>query len=284
MDNIIVIGGSGQLGQCLQDVVSNSVQPYKYIFLSQADLNLTLPLAVKVLFETYKPAFCINCAAYTAVDKAEEEPALAHEINEYAVRKLAEICATYQSTLIHISTDFVFDGQTGIPLTEKSQTNPINVYGLSKLKGEQAIAEVLDSFYIIRTSWLYSEKANNFCKTMLKLAQIKDHLQVISDQVGTPTYAMDLAQTITLIINSNQNAYGIYHYSNEGVASWYDFAKAIFEFAEIDIDVLPVNSNAFVTKAMRPHYSVLDKAKIKNTFNISIPYWKESLNRCINRM
>jgi len=284
MDNIIVIGGSGQLGQCLQDVVSNSVQPYKYIFLSQADLNLTLPSAVKVLFETYKPAFCINCAAYTAVDKAEEEPDLAHEINERAVRKLAEICAIYQSTLIHISTDFVFDGQTGIPLTEKSQTNPINVYGLSKLKGEQAIAEVLDSFYIIRTSWLYSEKANNFCKTMLKLAQIKDHLQVISDQVGTPTYAMDLAQTITLIINSNQNAYGIYHYSNEGVASWYDFAKAIFEFAEIDIDVLPVNSNAFVTKARRPHYSVLDKAKIKNTFNISIPYWKESLNRCINRM
>ncbi|MET3112913.1 dTDP-4-dehydrorhamnose reductase [Pedobacter sp. CG_S7] len=282
--NIIITGGHGQLGQCLQEITGSTEQPYQYVFLSSADLDLSAPDQMQSLFEKYQPAFCVNCAAYTAVDQAEEDEGQAFEINEHAVERLAKTCTAYQTTLIHISTDFVFDGASGIPLTENSITNPINVYGLSKLKGEQAIPRVLDQYYILRTSWLYSEKANNFCKTMLKLAQIKDHLQVISDQVGTPTYAMDLAQTITLIINSNQNAYGIYHYSNEGVASWYDFAKAIFEFAEIDIEVLPVNSNAFVTKARRPHYSVLDKSKIKNTFNISIPYWKESLNRCINRM
>jgi len=284
MNHIIVIGGNGQLGQCLQDVVKTVPQPFNYIFLSQAELDLRMQSQVKAVFEKYKPVFCINCAAYTAVDQAEEDVEAAHEINEHGVRHLAEICATYQTTLIHISTDFVFDGLTGVPLTETALTHPINVYGLTKLKGEEAIPKALESFYIIRTSWLYSEKANNFCKTMLKLGQIKDQLQVIYDQVGTPTYAMDLAKSIVSIINSNQKAYGVYHYSNEGVASWYDFAIAIFEFAEVDIDVVPVNSSAFQTKAKRPHYSVLDKTKIKATFNLTIPYWRESLNRCINRM
>ncbi|WP_432714334.1 dTDP-4-dehydrorhamnose reductase [Pedobacter sp.] len=284
MNHIIVIGGNGQLGQCLQEVVNKAPQPYTYIFLAQADLNITLDSQIKAVFERYQPVFCINCAAYTAVDQAEEDQEAAYQVNEHAVKNLAEVCAAYQTTLIHISTDFVFDGLLGIPLTEEAVTNPINVYGQSKLNGERAIAQVLENYYIIRTSWLYSEKANNFCKTMLKLAQVKEHLQVIYDQVGTPTYAMDLARVIITIINANQKAYGIYHYSNEGVASWYDFAKAIFEFAEVDIEVEAVNSSAFITKAKRPHYSVLDKAKIKNTFDITIPYWKESLNRCINRI
>ena len=284
MSNIIVIGGNGQLGQCLQEVVAASEVNYTYIFLAQKQLNIADPLQVKSVFEQYQPVYCINCAAYTAVDQAEEDQTSAFEINEYAVKRLAETCKTYQTTLIHISTDFVFDGSQGIPLTETDTPNPINVYGFSKLKGEQAIADTVDRYFIIRTSWLYSEKATNFCKTMLKLAQIKSELNVISDQVGTPTYAMDLARCIVHMIASGKPAYGLYHYSNEGVASWYDFAKAIFEFAEVDIDVWPVNSTAFITKAIRPHYSVLDKSKIKSTFDLTIPYWRDSLNACINKL
>jgi dTDP-4-dehydrorhamnose reductase len=284
MNNIIVIGGTGQLGQCLQEVVAAANVTYTYVFLSQSDLNISDPDQLKSVFTEYQPVFCINCAAYTAVDLAEEDQAAAYEINEHAVKRLAETCKAYQTTLIHISTDFVFDGNKGVPLIETSATNPINVYGASKLKGELAIADSLEQYFIIRTSWLYSEKANNFCKTMLKLAQIKTELNVIYDQVGTPTYAMDLARCIIQIIDSGVPAYGLFHYSNEGVASWYDFAKAIFEFAEVDIDVWPVNSSAFVTKATRPHYSVLDKSKIKSTFGVSIPYWRDSLNQCINKI
>ena len=284
MGNIIVIGGNGQLGQCLQEVVQALDANYTYVFLSQTELNICDIAQMRAIFDRYKPVFCINCAAYTAVDLAEDDHTAAHEVNEHAVKCLAETCAVHHTTLIHISTDFVFDGIHGIPLTETSSTNPINVYGASKLKGELAIANVLEQYFIIRTSWLYSEKANNFCKTMLKLAQIKSELNVIYDQVGTPTYAMDLAKCILHIIDSRIPAYGLYHYSNEGVASWYDFAKAIFEFAEVDIDVWPVNSSAFVTKAMRPHYSVLDKSKIKSIFGLSIPYWRDSLNQCINKL
>ncbi len=284
MRNIIVVGGGGQLGQSLQEVIKGSSLLFRYVFLSQQELDITNVGQIKRVFEQYKPAYCINCAAYTAVDQAEEEVALAHEINEFAVQRIAEACRVYQTVLIHISTDFVFDGKAGIPLKEDGATGPINVYGLSKLKGEQALSATLDQYFILRTSWLYSEKANNFCKTMLKLAQIKDHIQVISDQVGTPTYAIDLAKAIVHIIHSGSHVYGIYHYSNEGVASWYDFAKAIFEFAEVDIAVTPVDSNAFVTKAKRPHYSVLDKTKFKKTFGLAIPYWRDSLNQCINNL
>ena len=284
MSNILVIGGNGQLGQCLQEVVETSSAPATYIFLSQKELNISDTEQMKSVFQKYHPSFCINCAAYTAVDLAEEDQSNAFEINEHAVQRLAQTCAIYQTTLVHISTDFVFNGGRGFPLTETDVPNPINVYGLSKLKGELAILNNLDQHFIVRTSWLYSEKANNFCKTMLKLGQIKSELNVIYDQVGTPTYAMDLARCILQIVESGIPAYGIYHYSNEGVASWYDFAKAIFEFAEVDIDVWPVNSSAFVTKATRPHYSVLDKSKIKRTFNVSIPYWRDSLNKCINKL
>lgn len=282
--NIIVIGGSGQLGQCLNEVVSGKEQLFNYLFLSKSDLDFINAEDVAKLFEEHKPLYCINCAAYTAVDQAEDDLDRAFEINEFAVKRLAEICVAHQTTLIHISTDFVFDGNSSIPLKEEMPTIPVNVYGLSKLKGEQEIQEVMDSYYIIRTSWLYSEKANNFVKTMLKLAQSRDQLNVIYDQVGTPTYAMDLARVIIQLIQKDTKSYGVYHYSNEGVASWYDFAKAVFEFAEVDMTVLPVPSSAFVTRAKRPHYSVMDKTKIKAVMSIEIPYWRDSLNFCIQNL
>lgn len=282
--NIIIVGGSGQLGQCLDEIIHKNEQNYNFVFLSKADLDYTNAKQTKVIFEQYNPIYCINCAAYTAVDLAEEEQDAAFEINEIAVKNLADSCLKHHSTLIHISTDFVFNGNSSLPLTEVFPTDPVNVYGLSKLKGEQAIQSILTQHYILRTSWLYSEKANNFVKTMLKLSQSRNELNVIYDQIGTPTYAMDLAEVIIKIINNDSAAYGIYNYSNEGVASWYDFSKAIFDFSKIDIKVIPVVSSAFVTKAKRPHYSVLDKTKIKAAFNIEIPYWRDSLNKCIQNL
>ncbi|MBB5636606.1 dTDP-4-dehydrorhamnose reductase [Pedobacter cryoconitis] len=282
--NIIVIGGNGQLGQCLNEAVTGKEQSYNYFFLSKTDLDFVNADHVAQIFEKYHPLYCINCAAYTAVDAAEEDLDRVFEINEYAVKRLAENCLKYQTTLIHISTDYVFDGNSCVPLREDMHPGPVNVYGLSKLKGEQEIQAVMGQYYIIRTSWLYSEKAGNFVKTMLKLAQSRNQLTVIYDQIGTPTYAMDLARAIIHIISNEIKDYGVYHYSNEGVASWYDFAKAIFEFAEMDIEVFPVNSSAFVTKAKRPLYSVMDKTKIKTKLGIDIPYWRDSLNSCIQKI
>jgi dTDP-4-dehydrorhamnose reductase len=284
MSNILVIGGKGQLGQCLEEKIQDTTQANTFVFLGSADVDIKDATQIESVFEKYQPTYCINCAAYTAVDNAEDEKEMAFEINEAAVKRLAESCLKHQTTLIHISTDFVFNGDSSIPLTETLPTNPVNVYGLSKLKGELQVQDIMEQYYIIRTSWLYSEKANNFCKTMLKLAQSRDSLTVIYDQVGTPTYAMDLAEVILQIINKDNKAYGLYHYSNEGVASWYDFAKAIFEFAEVDMKVTPVASSAFVTKAKRPHYSVLNKTKIKQNLGIKIPYWRDSLNICIQNL
>jgi dTDP-4-dehydrorhamnose reductase len=282
--NIIVVGGSGQLGQCLATVINNRELAYNYVFLSRAELDCVNQEQIELVFKQFLPAYCINCAAYTAVDQAEEDQALAFEVNEHAVKNLALICKKHKTTLIHISTDFVFDGSSSLPLTEDISTSPLNVYGLSKLKGEQQIQELMEQYYIIRTSWLYSEKANNFVKTMLKLSQNRNELNVIYDQVGTPTYAMDLAEAIVKIIDDQISLYGLYHYSNEGVASWYDFAKAVFEFAEVDIKVNPVASSAFITKAKRPHFSVMDKTKIKTILGLEIPYWRESLNRCVQNL
>jgi len=284
MNTILVVGGKGQLGQCLQEKIKKSDPVNQFIFLGSADLNITDAAQIEAVFQQYQPTYCINCAAYTAVDNAEEDKEMAFAINETAVKRLAENCLKHNTTLIHISTDFVFNGDSSIPLTELLPANPVNVYGLSKLKGELQVQELMEQYYIIRTSWLYSEKANNFCKTMLKLAQSRDSLTVIYDQVGTPTYAMDLAEVIIKIVSNDNQAYGLYHYSNEGVASWYDFAKAIFEFAEVDMKVTPVASSAFVTKAKRPHYSVLDKTKIKENLGIEIPYWRDSLNICVQNL
>jgi dTDP-4-dehydrorhamnose reductase len=280
MNKVIVIGGAGQLGQCLQAVAQQKNLEH-IIFLPREQANLLEPATLAAVFNEHKPAYCINCAAYTAVDKAEDEPELCHQINQDGILNLSKVCAQAGVTLIHISTDFVFSGQHFSPLTESDSTGPVSVYGASKLAGEQAIMANLQPYFIIRTSWLYSQYSNNFVKTMLRFGKERDELRVIWDQIGTPTYAIDLAQAILEIIASNSKEYGIYHYSNEGLTSWYDFAKAIFELSNMSVKVVPVRTAEYVTKAKRPAYSVLDKAKIKNKLGIAIPHWRDSLKTCL---
>ncbi|MGZ3763965.1 MAG: SDR family oxidoreductase, partial [Mucilaginibacter sp.] len=193
-------------------------------------------------------------------------------------------CAEYNSVLVHVSTDFVFKGDTPVPLVESDFADPINIYGLTKLEGELEVTKTLEKYFILRTSWLYSEYGNNFVKTMLKLGSERDLLKIIVDQAGTPTYGMDLADCIIHIISGDSTAYGIYHYSNEGIASWYDFAKAIFDISGTEVKVLPIRTSEYPTRAVRPAYSVMDKTKIKQTFGIGIPYWRDSLIICINKL
>ncbi|WDZ99932.1 dTDP-4-dehydrorhamnose reductase [Mucilaginibacter sp. SJ] len=283
MHNVIVFGASGQLGNCLKKVAEERGIDYVH-FLPEDEANILREDLLDIVFEKYKPTFAINCAAYTAVDKAEDEVDLARAINKTGAANLAKHCKVYGAALVQISTDFIFKGDVALPLTEEAFAEPISVYGVTKLEGEQAIAEIIDEYYTIRTSWLYSEYGNNFVKTMLKLGSERDELKIIADQVGTPTYAIDLAGVILDIIVSEKKAYGIYHYSNEGVTSWYDFAKGIFDISGTDIKVYPIRTSEFPTKARRPAFSVMDKAKIKKTFNIKIPYWRDSLNVCIERL
>jgi len=283
MNNIIVIGASGQLGNCLQWVAKEKNIENIY-FLPSASANIMDPAGLQNTFTRYQPGYCINCAAYTAVDKAEDEIAVARQVNRDGVINLSQVCATYNTTLIHVSTDFVFSGQNFLPLAETDETAPVNIYGLTKLEGEQAIPAYLQNYFILRTSWLYSEFGNNFVKTMLRFGKERDELRVIWDQIGTPTYAIDLAACILHIIQSQNQQYGIYHYSNEGVTSWYDFAQAIFELSQITVKVTPVRTAEYVTKATRPAYSVMDKAKIKNNMQIAIPYWRDSLKICLSRL
>lgn len=283
MQNVIVFGASGQLGNCLRKVAEERGTDYIH-FLPEDEANILREDLLDIVFEKYRPAFAINCAAYTAVDKAEEDVDLARAINNTGAANLARQCKAYNATLIQISTDFIFKGDVALPRTEVDTAGPINIYGLTKLEGEQAIAEIMDEYYTIRTSWLYSEYGNNFVKTMLKLGAERDELKIIADQVGTPTYAIDLAGTILDIIVSGKKEYGIYHYSNEGVTSWYDFAKGIFDISATDVKVFPIRTSEFPTKAERPAFSVMDKAKIKNTFGIEIPYWRDSLKVCIEKL
>ena len=283
MENIIVFGASGQLGNCLKKVAEEKEITTIY-FPVEAEANILDIAAIKSLFEKYKPAFAINCAAYTAVDKAEDDIELARKINKTGAENLALACKEHDAALVHVSTDFIFKGDTPHPLVEDDVTEPISIYGLTKLEGEQDVIKILDQHYIIRTSWLYSEFGNNFVKTMLKLGAERDLLKIISDQVGTPTYGIDLAGCILDIITSNKKEYGVYHYSNEGVTSWYDFAKGIFDLSATNVKVLPIRTSEYPTKATRPSYSVMDKSKIKSTFDIEIPYWRDSLAICIERL
>ncbi|SEO27225.1 dTDP-4-dehydrorhamnose reductase [Mucilaginibacter gossypiicola] len=280
MQNVIVFGASGQLGNCLKKVAGERGIDYVH-FLPEDEANILREDLLDIVFEKYKPTFAINCAAYTAVDKAEDDVDLARAINKTGAVNLAKQCKTYSTTLVQISTDFIFKGDAALPRTEEDPAEPISIYGLTKLEGEQAIAEIIDEYYTIRTSWLYSEYGNNFVKNMLKLGVERDELKIIADQVGTPTYAIDLAGAILDIIASGKNAYGIYHYSNEGVTSWYDFAKGIFDISGTDVKVFPIRTSEFPTRAQRPAYSVMDKAKIKATFGIEIPYWRDSLEQCL---
>jgi len=283
MNNIVVFGASGQLGNCLKKVAEEKGIGEIY-FPHESEANILDKDAIKAVFEKYKPAYAINCAAYTAVDKAEDELDLARKINKTGAENLAEACKAYQTVFVHISTDFVFKGDTPNPLVEDDITEPISVYGLTKLEGEQDIIRIMDEYFILRTSWLYSEFGNNFVKTMLKLGAERDMLKIIADQAGTPTYGIDLAACILEIITSGSKAYGIYHYSNEGVTSWYDFAKGIFDLSGTDVKLLPIRTAEYPTKATRPAYSVMDKTKIKTTFGIEIPYWRDSLAVCIERL
>ena len=283
MNNIIVFGASGQLGQCIKSV-ADIKRISNIVFADESEANILDDDALNKLFEKYKPAYAINCAAYTAVDKAEEEADSARRVNVTGAENLAAQCKKYNAVLIHISTDFVFEGDKATPRVESDEAAPISVYGQTKLDGEKAVEAMLPQHFILRTGWLYSEYGSNFVKTMLKLGAERDELKIIADQVGTPTYAIDLAGIILHIIEVNSTAYGTYHYSNEGVTSWFDFARAIFDISSTQVKAIPIRTDEYPTKATRPAYSVMDKSKIKQTFNIEIPYWRDSLITCLGRL
>lgn len=283
MSKILVIGAGGQLGQCLKKVATQR-NISAIVFPVEEEANILNQDLLNSLLEREKPEFVINCAAYTAVDKAEDEVELSKAVNETGAANLANSCKSNNATLIHVSTDFVFEGNEVKLLKEDDEAHPINIYGVTKLDGERAVIDILDKYYILRTSWLYSEYANNFVKTMLKLGSERDELNIIADQVGTPTYAIDLANVIFDIIASVNKSYGIYHYSNEGVTSWFDFARAIFDISHTDVKTNPIPGSAYPTKAKRPAFSVMDKTKIKSTFKVEIPYWRDSLEKCIEKL
>lgn len=281
--NILVTGANGQLGSCLRDVAADSTD--NYIFTDVAELDITDAAAVRKAVSDNAVDVIVNCAAYTNVDKAEDDAAFAELLNATAVRNLAEAAKENGATLIHISTDYVFGKEPyNVPCREDQKGTPTGVYGLTKLHGEQAIAETGVKALIFRTAWLYSEYGRNFVKTMLNLTSTRPELKVVFDQTGTPTYAGDLALALFDIIENRRFAgnEGVYHYSNEGVCSWYDFTKMIAEYAgNTACDIQPCHSDEFPSKVVRPSYSVLDKTKFKNTFGIKVPYWTDSLRRCI---
>lgn len=284
--NILVTGANGQLGNCIRNASKDSSD--NYIFTDVAELDITNAEAVARMVKDKDINIIINCAAYTNVDKAEDDAGFAELLNAGAVRNLAEAIKANDGTLIHVSTDYVFGGNAGnTPRGEDEPANPTGVYGLTKLHGEQAIAAVGCKALIFRTAWLYSEYGKNFVKTMLTLTSTKPQLKVVFDQAGTPTYAQDLADTIVCIINRGEYAgnEGIYHYSNEGVCSWFDFTKMIAGIAGNDLcDIQPCHSSEFPSKVIRPSYSVLDKTKFKETFGLRVPYWTDSLKTCINNL
>ena len=281
---VLVTGANGQLGSEMRRL--GMASPNEYIFTDVAELDITDSAAVKEFVKENKVNIIVNCAAYTAVDRAEDHEATVELINATAVRNLAAAAKEVDATLFHVSTDYVFGAEGNTPRTEDMPTNPLGVYGRTKLRGEQAIAEVGAKSIIIRTAWLYSEYGNNFLKTMLRLTKEKETLSVVFDQVGTPTYAGDLAMTIFSIIegdyyNGNE---GIYHFSNEGVCSWYDFAREIATAMGHTCQINPCHSSEFPSKVTRPPYSVLDKTKIKRTFGVDIPHWRESMIYCLKRI
>lgn len=285
---ILVTGAYGQLGNELNCLTSEYPE-WQFIFTDIDSLDITNEESVNIFFVKNELDFVINCAAYTAVDKAENDAGTAEKVNAEASRILGKCSKNKGAKLIHVSTDYVFDGSSSKPYVETDNVNPQSIYGKTKLLGEQLCINENPETVIIRTSWLYSTFGNNFVKTMLRLAGERGKLNIVFDQVGTPTYAADLAKAILTIIELCENEPkrfipGVYHYSNEGVASWFDFAKAIFEISEIKCTVSPVRSVEFPTPAKRPEYSVIDKSKIKNTFALNIPYWKDSLKICLERL
>lgn len=286
---VLVTGSSGQLGEALQFIAPNYPE-VKFIFCDSKELDITQKDNCLEVFKKHNPNYCINAAAYTAVDKAESEPEKAHLINVIGAKNLAEVCKEFDSTLLHISTDFVFDGNyenlspraQSRGYNEEDIPNPTGVYGQTKLDGEKAIQQTWEKHFIIRTSWVYSQFGNNFMKTMLRLASERDTISVVNDQIGTPTNAVDLAEVLVkIILTDNQQPttanYGIYNFSNEGQCSWYDFAKEIFRVNNISINLQAIPTTSYPTPAKRPSFSVLDKTKIKKIFGIEINNWDNSI-------
>lgn len=284
---VVVTGKNGQLGWELQQLASSFQDRYEFVFTDRTMFDLAAPESIAPFFEKIKPQFFINCAAYTAVDKAETEKELALTINATSVGEIASCCARFQTKLITISTDYVFDGQGTVPYATDTPTNPVNYYGYSKAIGEQKALENNPNTVIIRTSWVYSTHGNNFVKTMLRLMKERPEIKVVADQQGCPTYAADLAEAIMQIVavaQKGNNAAGIFHYSNTGATTWFDFANAIKEAAGLTCSVLPIPTEAFPTPAKRPVYSVMDLQAITHAFGIALKPWKESLKICIGRL
>ncbi len=278
--NVLITGANGQLGNEMR-VVAKQYTEVDFVFTDVEELNICNADEVDSFVKNLRPDYIVNCAAYTAVDKAETDIDLCRAINCDAVKNLGIAAQKYQAKIIHVSTDYVFDGTSNIPYTETMPTNPQTIYGKTKLEGEKALLSVCNASFIIRTSWLYSSFGNNFVKTMLRLGNERDSLNVVFDQVGTPTYAADLANAIWKIITSKKTDYGVYHFSNEGICSWYDFTTAIFRLTNTNCQVFPIESSEYPTKTPRPFYSVLNKHKIKSTFAVSIPHWEVSLQKCL---
>ena len=278
---LLITGAYGQLGNEMR-VALEHYPHLESVFTDVDTLDITDKNAIEAFVSLHKPNVLINCAAYTAVDKAEDDLALCYKINCDAVRNLGEVAQANGIKIIHISTDYVFDGTGHIPYTEDMAVSPTNVYGKSKLAGERELRKACPEAIIIRTSWLYSGFGNNFVKTMLRLGSERSQLKVIFDQIGTPTYAADLADAMLQIIDAGKFVPGIYHFSNEGVCSWYDFTKMIFKLAHINCEVLPIESKDYAVRTPRPHYSVLNKNKLKSTYNQTIPYWMDGLERCLH--
>jgi dTDP-4-dehydrorhamnose reductase len=287
MKYILVTGSKGQVGSELQQLASiNYLGSFQFIFSDADELYICNTDEVLNFFEKQRIAYCINCAAFTAVDKAESDSENAIKVNVTGVENLARACNIYGAKFLHISTDYVYHNHQNTPFVETDETNPQSVYGLTKLQGEQKAFEICEQTIIVRTSWVYSSFGNNFVKTMLKLGAERPELKVIFDQIGTPTYAADLAQAMLDMIAAQESGKGpcwkgIYHYSNEGVCSWYDFAVSIFEIRDLNVKVFPIETKEYPTPARRPHFSLLNKAKIKSDFGISIPYWRDSLKKCL---
>lgn len=282
---ILVTGCKGQLGSEFRKIASYS-SDYQWIFTDHDTLDISNENDVIKFFQTHSIGICINCAAYTAVDKAEDDYDKAHNINTIAVGILARCCKLHNTVLFHISTDYIFDGNNDTPYTETDIANPISVYGKTKVEGENVIKKSGCYYVIMRTSWLYSSTGNNFVKTMLRLAEDRRSVNVVNDQYGSPTWAFDLANTIMFIIgrNADKEIHEIFNYSNDGIISWYEFANAIFKISGKNCKAIPITTEEFGSKAARPKYSAFNKNKIKSYTGLSIPFWRDSLIKCIEEL
>lgn len=286
MKTILVTGANGQLGNSIR-LKTNQHPQYKFLFTDVDTLDITDAAAVKAMVKDNQVNYILNCAAYTAVDKAEDNEDLCRRLNCDAVHVLGEAAREANAKIIHVSTDYVFSGTNYRPYKETDDTRPVSAYGRTKLAGEEALVKVCPDAVIIRTAWLYSEFGNNFVKTVLRLGKERDQLGFVFDQAGTPTYAGDLAEAILTIVTADEKGTfvpGIYHYSNEGVCSWYDFTVKVLQIAGIECNVRPIETKDYPTRAVRPPYSVLNKGKIKETYGITIPHWEESLRICLKQL